>query len=342
MTAVLPVIRRYALSIILGLLVCGVVVSFVGVSPTTLVGSITSGTVQSPAAMLNVLRWTTPEVMVGLAFAVTQRAGLFNLGIDGQLYVGALASTLVGVYAPLPAVIAPLLALAAGVLGGAIWASLAAWLLNRFGVTEVVSTLMLNYIAVLLTTWLVKTYFLQQLSGQSSYTIATSSVRPQAQLPLLNPASQANAGLVVALVLAAATWYALARSRAGYEIRSVGASTRFATYDGLSVARIRWAALATSGAIAGLAGGVEVLGVQHNFVQGFSNNLGFDGIIVSIIGAHSPVGIVFSGLFFGALKNTGLQLALDGNVSSYVVTLLTAVFIFAFSVHVRLRKRRKE
>lgn len=338
-SGVLPVVRRYTLSIVCGLVVCALVVSSVSVSPATFASTVWSGTVQSPTATFNVLRWATPEIIVGLAFAVGKRAGLFNLGLDGQLYVGALATTVVGIYLPLPPFVAPIAALTAGMAAGALWASIAAWLLNWFGVTEVVSTLMLNYVAVLLTTWLVKRFLLQHLNGQASYTIATPMVRRQAQLPSFSSGSQANVGILVAMLLAAVLWLVLQRSRAGYEFRSVGASARYAAYDGQNVRRVRLNALALSGAMAGLAGAIEILGVQHNFVQGFSNNLGFDGIIVSIIGAHSPVGIVFAGTFFGALKNTGLELALSGNVSSYVVTLFTAVFIFAFGVHPRLRRR---
>lgn len=341
MTSVLPIVRRNALSILAGLLVCGLIVSFVGVAPSTLLSTISSGTVGDQGAVLNVLRWSTPEIIVGLAFAVSQRAGLFNLGINGQLYLGALAAALVGIYAPLPPVIAPVVAIASGMLAGALWAGLAGWLLNRFGVTEVVSTLMLNYVGTLVTTWLIKMYFLQKLGGQASYTIATAPIRPQAALPLFSPASQANAGLLLALGAAGLLWFVTQRSRAGYQLRSVGASTSFAAYDGQDVARTRLAALTASGAIAGLAGAVEVLGVQHNFVAGFAQSLGFDGIIVSIIGGHNPLGIVFSGAFFGALKNVGLQLSLSGNVSSYAVTLLTAVFIFAFSLRIPLRRKAR-
>src|SRR6185312_9693406 len=152
---------------------------------------------------------------------ISAKAGLFNLGIDGQLYVGALAAALVGIYAPLPIVVAPVVALLVGMVAGAGWASISAWLLNRFGVTEVVSTLMLNYIAALFTSWLIKTYFLQNLGGASSYTIATPPVRPEAALPVINPASQANVGFIVAIVVAVALFFLVYRTRAGYELRAL-------------------------------------------------------------------------------------------------------------------------
>ena len=332
--------RRYALSIGFGVLACALIVSAVGIGLDTFFVTLWNGSFSSLPNFLNAVRWATPEIIVGIAFAVAFRAGLFNLGMDGQIYVGALAGAAVVTAVPAPPVIAPLLGIVAGMVAAGAWAALAAWLLNRFGVTEVVSTLMFNYIAILLTTFIVKTFFMNREGAQASYTIATGRVPTDSWIPLLHPSSQANLAIVIAVLLAFGTWWMLSRSTAGYAIRSLGASEQFARYDGFSPRRVRLGALSLSGAIAGLAGVTEILGVQHSFVEGFSNGLGFDGIIVSIIGAHHPIGIVFSGFFFGALKNTGLQLSLSGDVSSYVVTLLTAVFIFAFSI--RIIRRRKQ
>lgn len=267
----------------------------------------------------------TPLIFTGLAVALAFRAGLFNIGVEGQLYLGGFAAAMVGaVWAELPALYLLPLCLAAAAAAGAFWGAIPGVLKARFGSHEVINTIMLNFIAFALVSYLGHTAFEQA-------TIRTAEIGAGARLPRLDGlwsglrGSPANASLFVGLLAAAAVGSLLFRSRLGYELRAVGLNASAAEYGGVQLGRAQVTAMALSGALAGLGGSNFVLGYKHFFEMGFSAGAGFLGIAVALIGRNHPVGVVLASLFFGALSYGGL--AANQRVPKELVEVLQAIVI---------------
>jgi simple sugar transport system permease protein len=247
----------------------------------------------------------TPLIFAGLAVAIAFKAGLFNIGVEGQLYLGGFAAALAGVsLGSLPApLLLPLAVLAAALAGGA-WAGIAGALKARFGAHEVINTIMLNFIAFSLVAYAGRWVF--QPATVRTAEIGAGAVFPRFAdfLPALR-GSPANLSLVVAGLAVAGTAWFLFRTRRGYELRAVGLNPLAAEYGGISVGGTQLLAMTLSGALAGVGGVNYVLGYKHWFEQGFSAGSGFLGIAVALIGRNHPVGVVAAALFFGALSYAG-------------------------------------
>ncbi len=246
----------------------------------------------------------TPLVFTGLAVALGFRTGVFNIGAEGQMILGALAAALAG-GAHLPAPWPLLLALLAAAVAGGAWGAIPGVLKSRFGAHEVINTIMLNFIAFALVAWL----------GHALFEPATvrTALLPEsawlARLEVIFPAlhgSPANFSLLLALIAAAAVFVLLFRTRLGYELRVVGFNPAAGEYAGIRAGRTQALGLALSGALAGLAGVNFVLGYKHYFELGFSAGAGFLGIAVALIGRNHPLGVIVAALFFGALSYGGL------------------------------------
>jgi simple sugar transport system permease protein len=246
---------------------------------------------------------TTPLLFTGLAVAIGFRTGLFNIGVEGQMYLGGFAAAMAGLL-PLPGPLRLLAALLAAAAAGGAWGALPGVLKSRFGAHEVINTIMLNFIAFALVAWIGHAVF-------QPATVRTAEI-PSGWLPRLGnfiPAlsgSSSNASLLLALLVAAGCQALLFRTRFGYELRAVGLSPPAAEYAGISVGRTQALSLALSGAVAGLAGVNFVLGYKHYFELGFSAGAGFLGIAVALLGRNQPLGVLLAALFFGALSYGGL------------------------------------
>lgn len=267
---------------------------------------------------------SVPLIIIGLGIALAFRAGAFNIGAEGQFYAGAIAATWVGLHAaPLPAPVALLVAGAAAGLAGAAWVALPVLLRSRYGVTEVISTLVLNFVAESLVSLMVQGP-LQESQGiyPQSDMIAAS-----ARLPLL-PGTRLHGGLLLALAGAAALWYLFARTLWGFRLRAVGAGPRAAEVSGrIDAGRVIAVALLGSGAIAGLAGGVEVSGVSYALFQNLSPGYGFTAIAVALLARLHPLGVVATGLLFGALEAGAGAMQRDAGVPAVAVLVVEAVVI---------------
>jgi len=279
----------------------------------------------------------TPLVFTGLAVALGFRAGLFNIGVEGQLYLGGFAAALVGVgFARLPAILLlPLTMLAAAAAGG-VWGAVPGALKARLGAHEVINTIMLNFIAFALVAYLGRPVF-------EPATVRTATIGPGAFLPRLEswlPAlkgSAANLAGLLGLGVSAGVGVLLFSTRRGYELRAVGLSPAAAEYGGISVPRTQTLALTLSGAIAGLGGTNFVLGYKHFFELGFSGGAGFLGIAVALLGRNHPLGVVIAALFFGALSYGGL--VINQRVPKELVEMLQGlVILFAISAHQALER----
>jgi simple sugar transport system permease protein len=289
------------------------------------------------------LFYATPLIFTGLSVAVAFHAGLFNIGAEGQLTVGALAAAAAGALWPsLPSPAAPLLGVACAVLGGLMWGAIPGWLRARRGSHEVINTIMLNFVAAGIASY-VTLYLLKNPNSQSPETRPIGSGYLMTQYSAFGGA-QVSAALPLALLSAAAVWVLLWRTALGCQIRAVGQSEAAARSAGINAARIRIVALSLAGALAGLVGIGEVLGNAGRFKVDFSPGFGFMGIAVALLGRNSPAGVVLAALLFGALhKGTG---ALDLETEhvtrelSLVIQALIILSVSADGLWVWLKGRR--
>ena len=243
---------------------------------------------------------SAPYIFAGLALALGFRGGVFNIGAEGQLFVGGLASVYVGyAISGLPWYVHLPLALLAGALAGAIWGAIPGFLKARFGAHEVINTIMMNYVAFRLTDLLLQPGLMARPDGLP----ITPEIKPSAYLPALFPRPmRLHVGFFLALALAALVYWFLWKTKYGFEIRMVGANPRGARYAGVSITRIIVLTMALSGALAGLAGTNQVLGLDHRLVRAFSTGYGFDSIALALLGNSHPVGVVLASLLFGFLR----------------------------------------
>lgn len=272
------------------------------------------------------LRWFAPLLLTGLACAVAFRGGIWNMGVDGQLYMGAIIATLVALRCgSLPkALLLPLIFLS-GMLAGSLWALLAGYLRIICGAKEVVTTLLFNYIAFHFTDYMV----LGPLKGSGGYAVAESSdmIAESLWLSKIIPGSAVTTGLYIALFLVVVLFVLTTKTPFGYENRMLGTNRAFANYGGIPIKRTFLQTIAISGAIAGLAGVIEILGIHHRFPIRFSSNLGFDGIVVSILANDSAIGVPISAFFFAILRNGSYNIERMSDVPRSLVTVVQALVI---------------
>jgi simple sugar transport system permease protein len=293
-------------------------IAAIGENPLEIYGLMMRETLGTGYGIGQTLFKATPLVFTGMAVAFGFRAGLFNIGVEGQLYLGAFAAALTGIaVAGLPAPLALPLCLVAAALAGAVWGGIPGVLKARFGAHEVINTIMLNFIA-----------FARVFQ---TATVRTAEITPAAALPRLSdflPAlrgSPANLSLLVGLMVAAVIGWLLFRTRLGYELRVVGLNASAAEYGGVSIGRAQITAMALSGMVAGLGGSNFVLGYKHFFELGFSGGAGFLGIAVALVGRNHPVGVILAALVFGALGHGGL--VINQRVPKELVDILVAIVI---------------
>ena len=269
----------------------------------------------------------TPLILTGLSVALAFRVGLFNIGAEGQLYLGALFAVIVGFsLAGLPWFIHLPLAVLAGFAGGALWGFIPGILKARTGAHEVIVTIMLNFVAYNLINWALKTPFVQR-EGRSDP--ISEVVQPSAALVPVIDGLRANWGIAIALVAAVAVWWLLFRSTKGFEFRAVGFNPRAARYAGMSISWSTVMSMLIAGGLAGLAGAVVILGGSRTLSPGFSPGYGFDGIVVALVGATRPAGVVAAAFLFGALRAgaTPMQAA-TGTPIDIVVVIQALVIMF--------------
>jgi len=275
------------------------------------------------------LRLATPYIFAGLAVALGFRCGLFNIGAEGQYFIGGLASVYVG-YAVkgLPWFIHLPLALAAGMLGGALWASIAGFLKARTGAHEVINTIMLNYISYRLADYLLQVGGPMARPGDSRP--VSPEILPTACLPQFFPndlSIRLNTGLLLALLAVWFVYWLLFKTTVGFEIRAVGANPRAARTAGISVARNIVLAMALSGGLAGLAGAHDILGVLHFMPNAFFSGYGFDSIALALLGKSHPVGVLLAALLFGFLRAGAQRMQGVAHVPIDIISILQALII---------------
>lgn len=337
--------RGPIVAIVLAFAAAALLVLVTGKDPVEASRALIQGSVGTPSAIAGTLALATPLIFSALAFAVAFRGSMFNAGVEGQLLVGAFASAVVGFSFQLPPVLHIALLLLAGALGGAIWALLPAIWRVAVGANEIVTTLMMNFVAIALTDYFVLYPF--RAAGQSGSAIKTASIAVSAELPRIWPPYNVTIALPIAVVCAFAAWFALRRFVFGYEVRMVGTAPGFARASGIDPGRRQIAVMLISGALAGLGGAAQVGGVFHAFVSPFASNLGFNGVLVALLVGNSALGIPPAAFFIAALQSGAITMELTTTISRYIVGALIAIIIVFVSarrfgwpslVYARLRR----
>jgi general nucleoside transport system permease protein len=265
-----------------------------------------------------------PLILTGLAVALPFRAGLFNIGAQGQVIAGGLVGGWVGfTLTGLPLIVHLPLAILAGFIGGALYGFIPGLLKARTGAHEVISTIMLNNIAILVMEYLLTTSF--RAPGRTDP--ISKSIPTTAQLPRFDSSLRVHTGIILALLVAVLIFYLVERSTFGFELNAIGLNPNAATSAGMSVNRVTILALTLAGAMAGLAGANQVLGVQYRVTSGFSESLGFDGITVALLGRGGVGGTVAAGFLFGALRAGGRTMQAQSGTSLDLVTVIQALVI---------------
>jgi simple sugar transport system permease protein len=311
------------LSIMLAFLIGALVLVVTGYSPVDAYVALFVGSFGDITSIGLTFSKATPIIFTSLAFLFAYKAGLFNIGAEGQLLIGAFAAALVGISFPgLPPVIHVPFALLAAVLAGGFWGFIPAVLKVWLGAHEVITTMMLSYVASYFTSYLVTYPF--KAPGWVSQTISIAS---SAELPRLHPTSQVSVALFLSFCLIVITWYVFQKTAFGYEIRAIGLNTTTAENAGINIKRGMVSALVISGAIAGLGGAGEILGVHRRFIDGFSPGYGWDGLAVALVGGLHPVGVLFAAILFGALRSGGIVMTRVVGVPLDIIFLLQALVI---------------
>lgn len=314
-------------------LVLGAVVMFAtGVDLATIGQSFVAllrGSVGSLNAVSETLTAAAPLVLAGLGLALGFRAGLFNIGAEGQVIMGGLAAVVAGVaLGDMPAIVALPLSVLAGALAGAFYAGIAGWLRAATGAHEVISTIMLNLISYRLLDYLLRTPLIQKEGRDDPI---SKSIPEVAELPRLLTFIDVNlrvhAGIFLMLGMVVVAYWLLFRSKLGFEFRASGENAIAARFAGMNASMTIVLAMCVAGALAGLAGANQVLGVLDRATPGFSAGIGFDAIAVALLGRSHPVGVLFAGLLFGALEAGGRQMQVDAGVSIDLIGIIQALII---------------
>jgi simple sugar transport system permease protein len=312
----------------LSLAIGGLFILLIGADPLLIYSRLLSETFGTWYGTGQVFFKTTTFLFTGLSAAIAFRSGLFNIGAEGQLTVGAFAMAFAGfTFTGLHPVVHILLCLCAGFLAGAAWGVIPGFLKARYGAHEVITTIMMNFIAAALVS-----YCVNDLFGVAA-TIHTNQIAESAWLPRLEQVfhqfrgSPVNGSLAVGVVTCLLSYHLISKTRLGYELRTTGLSKGAAEYAGINVSSRIVIAMALAGGIAGIGGSNFVLGYKHYYEIGFSDGAGFTGIAVALLGRNHPVGIVITAMFLGTLEYGGL--AINSLVPKELVNILQAIIILS-------------
>ncbi|MFK7919944.1 MAG: ABC transporter permease [Ilumatobacter sp.] len=283
------------------------------------------GSLGSRRALAETLFAATPLILAGLAVSVGFQAGLFNIGVNGQMHIGGLAGLWVGFTVSAPWIIHIPLAILGAIIGGAVWGGLAGLLKARTGAHEVITTIMLNFIALFLVDYLLKASLFQQEGRNDPI---SKRANTSAQFPTLFDGFRVHIGFLVALAAVFFVWWLMYRSTIGFEFRAVGANPEGGKYAGMSVAGVYVAVMAISGGLAGVAGANQVLGLEpYRAFSNFAGATGFDAIALALLGRSNPVGVLFAGLLFGGLRAGGTEMQGAAGIPVDLVLVLQALII---------------
>lgn len=314
------------ISVILGLLVGAIVMLVSGYDPVAGYAALWNGIFGDVYTIGETIRQITPYILAGLAVAFAFRTGLFNIGVEGQLIVGWFAAAYVGVAFDFPKYIHLPLALIAAAGAGALWGFIPGLLKARFKVHEVIVTIMMNYIALHTTNALIKTF---SDGGDNTGPINPSASLRSEFLENMTDFSRLHYGILIALAMVFVMWLILEKTTRGFELKAVGLNHNASEYSGMNVNKNIILAMVISGAFAGLGGAMEALGTfEYASVKGGFTGIGFDGIAVALLGANTPLGVIFGAALFGSLKYGALNMPNEAGIPTEIVSIVIAIIIF--------------
>ncbi|MDK2807652.1 MAG: ral nucleoside transport system permease protein [Clostridiales bacterium] len=323
-------------SILVGFAFGALMLLIAKISPVEAYKTLFEGIFSKPKYMVWSIVYATPLIFTGLSVAFSFRTGVFNIGAEGQFVVGTLAACAVGILVKLPATLHIILCFTAAVVAGAIWGVIVAYLKVKWGINEVLSMIMFNWIAFYLSNYVMNFAILHKEGGGE----ATKDIMDSAKitLPFLDAKTfgpNANWGIVVAILVALLIYFIINKTTLGYRLRAVGYNLHAAEYGGISANRAVMTAMAISGGLAGLGGAMQLMGMSMRISQ-FSaqEGYGFDGITVALIGGSNPIGCIFAGLFYGAMKYGGSKLNLIGAPSEIIKIIMGCIVFFIAISHV--------
>lgn len=323
-----------ALALLSAFLCTAIIILLSGKNPLLAFQEMFFGAFGSMVSITETLVKSVPLLLAGLGLTIAFRTGLSSIGAEGQMIIGGLCATLCGIYlGGLPAFVLLPLTVIAGMLGGALWAAIPGLLKARLGVSEVINTIMMNYIAIYFVAYLLD----GPLREPPGYFPQSAQVAEGAMLPVLIPGTRLHAGVLLALGAVFFVWFLLWKSPLGFQMRAVGNNPIAARANGISVQKNIVLAMALSGALVGLAGMSEITGIHHRLLSGFSSDYGFDGIAVALMGKLNPFGVVVSALFFGALRVGANQMQRTVQVPSSLVFVIQGLVILFVLMDALLR-----
>ena len=332
------VLAAYLGALVVVLVGLAVVTVLAGASPERALATALRDSLLTTAGLAQTLNRMTPLLLAALAFSLAYHVGLFNIGMDGQLYAGAILATGLGFLlgTALPAILLVPLLLLAGGLGGALFSAPAVLLRIRWGVNEIFTTVMLNFVALYLVAYLCTGPWNDPMAGEA----ITRPLPFRAALPLLVPSGGGHSGIVLAVLLAVALAWFLSRTVFGLEVRSVGGNPRAARFAGIALARIQITAFCVGGALAGLAGAIEVLGVYHRLLVGLSPNYGIIAILVAVLGRNHPLWLIPATFLFAVLVAASDSLQRTAGLPASAVLMIQGLAVLVVLVMEAVRARR--
>ena len=334
------------IAILFAFLVGGIFLQCIGINPFTAYGKLLQSAFSTAKSMSYCVVYGTPLIFTGLSVAFSFRTGVFNIGAEGQFVVGSMAACVVGILVPAPSVILIPLCFLAAAAAGALWGLVVGVLKTKWGINEVLSMIMFNWIAFYLSNYIVSIPAIHSEGTAEATKNVSDAARillPQSLREVLNLASTSNWGILLAGIFAILIYMIIEKTTLGYELKAVGFNRHAAEYGGINTSRAMLTALCISGALAGIGGAVQVLGMgQRISVFAGQEGYGFDGIVVALIGGFNPIGVFVAGIFYGALKYAGSKLNLIGAPSEVIKIITgTVVFFIAISHVFKIVKKRK-
>ena len=342
------------LAILTAVILGGLIILAAGGDPIAAYRGLIQGAFGSPSALSETAVWATPYIFAGLAVAFAFKGGLFNIGAEGQIALGAVFAALIGYALPgwlhtsLPAYIHIPLAVGCGMLAGAIWAGIPGALKAYTGGHEVINTIMMNYIALNITSFLLNGPMRDpdplDLSARTPEIAASARIPPLFNIPGM----RVHWGFILALLVAVLIWWLLWKTTLGFEIRTVGANPDAAKYAGINVKKIIVITMAISGALAGLAGAIEVTALNYRHELGFSTGYGFDAIAIALLGKTNPYGVILAAILFGAMRNGATRIQFLTQIPIDIISVIQALMllfvaadaIIRFIYHIRAREEQ--
>ena len=327
------------ISIIIGLAVGALVLILSGYDPVEGFKNLYLGVFKTPRHMGWAIVNSTPIILTGLGVCFAFKSGLFNMGAEGQFIIGTIVAFLVGYFFNLPPIILPIVAIILAMLAGAIYGAISGFVKAKFGIHEVISTIMLNWIAYYFQNFIVYRYRMPN-------SMASFNINDNAKITLVTNAAERFTGFfskffrapihwgsILAIVAVIIVWYILNKTTLGYEIKAVGLNKEASQYGGIDSGKKITQSMAISGAICALAGVTQVLGFTYNLsILTSMQNFGFDGLAVSLLASNNPIGVIFSGLFFGSLKYAGSNLQRSMGVPSELISIIIGTIILFTAV----------